>query len=771
MIYENELLGENLMEEFFKKYGIDQQLPGMSEYYGRAKAEYERCGDSIMDFERYPAFKELKEEVRRIRDELLCDPDNVVYAYLLNSAIKARDMEAIAALSHPKKNEESELYDTLPLFSLLYELPRVVSAHRLRRVPTDVTEATIGMFENQVGDYISLYGRIGISAYVSWMLKFISCKMIRVGRFNVEICKYNCPFDAFSDGNELRIMPNGEKFHKSGQVFGSADCEDEEGSFFGSIIETEESYRGLTVSSGLVKKREECLDRSRWKRVLTRGDTVVSVHIPTGGAMPPETVEADLRRAEEIITSCFTDFNFFYCSSWLLDPGLKAITGKAGNVTDFGDRFLRFPMKSSGKDVFEYVFGTLSETDPDMLVPKSSFAKAIKEHLRSGGRVYGASGIMPKFRRPDEALIPMPLHLVIDDLGWFCGEDDRKNGGPSRSGMPRRHVAEDYAAINKLGEALDMRISCAFVIGEWDPDNRLLEIPHLSKYGDKWDNAAYLDREEMERIVAVINSSPYLDLNVHGLLHGYYMDGVDNVDISDYYYLIDKELYMTSESEIKLRIGKFRELLDHYGIKKSTESFVPPCFAYRWNELSRVLSTLGIKYISTIFNSMRCDGEKPISVGMENGIVTFDRNNNLIPWNECNSCFEDLPTAEGIFGAHWPNFLHPDSERNGEVVERAVRYFRRCAERYGIVLSKGIEFAARQSLYHTYAKVELDGGRMSIDVRSLSGTPAEGKPFIISSKAFPVRVEGARIRPYEKKTDFTSYELTPEGDTVIIYFE
>ena len=759
------------MKEFFKKYAIDPQLPKMSEYYERAKAEYERCGDSIMDFESYPAFSELKEDIRRIREELLLDTDNVVYAYLLNSAIKARDSAAISALSCPKKNEESELYDTLPLFSLLYELSGMVALHRKRGVPRDVTEATIGMFENQVGDYISLYGRIGISAYVSWMIGFISCKMIRVGRFNLEICKYDRPFDVFSDGNELRIMPNGVTLHRSGQILGSVDCEDEEGAFFGGVTEDRDAYRGLSVSSGLVKNAEEVLDRSKWKRVLTKGDTVVSVHIPTGGAMPPETVEADLRRAEEIITKCFTDFSFFYCSSWLLDPGLEAITGKASNVTRFADRFLRFPMKSSGKDVYEYVFDTLSETDPDKLVPKSSFAKAIKEHLKSGGRVYGASGIMPKFSRQEKALIPMPLHLVIDDLGWFLGEDDRKNGGPSRSGMPRRHVAKDYAAINKLGEALDMRISCAFVIGEWDPDNRFLEIPHLSKYGDKWNNAAYLDREEMDRVLAVINSSPYIDLNIHGLLHGYYMDGVDDYDTSDYYYRINKELYMTNESEIKLRIGKFRELLDYYGIKKSTESFVPPSFAYRWGELSKVLSALGIKYISTIFSTMRCDGEKPACVGVENGIVTLDRNNNLIPWNECDCCFEDLPTAKGIFGAHWTNFLHPDPERNGEVVERAVGYFRRCAERYGIVLSRGIEFAAIQSLYHTYAKVSYEDGRMSIDLRSLSATPAKGKPFIISSTVAPLKVEGAKVRPYEQKTDFSSYELTPEGDTVRIYFE
>ena len=49
-----------------------------------------------------------------------------------------------------------------------------------------------------------------------------------------------------------------------------------------------------------------------------------------------------------------------------------------------------------------------------------------------------------------EYIIPNALQIVIDDLGWFNGKDDRKNGGPSRTAMPRNHVAEDYLTVNEL---------------------------------------------------------------------------------------------------------------------------------------------------------------------------------------------------------------------------------------------------------------------------------------------------------------------------------
>ena len=136
--------------------------------------------------------------------------------------------------------------------------------------------------------------------------------------------------------------------------------------------------------------------------------------------------------------------------------------------------------------------------------------------------------------------IPRPLHIAIDDLGWFCGDDDRTNGGPSRTGMPRRHCYKDYEAINELGKQLGMKISCAFVIGEWDPDNRLKSVKFLSKYGENWDNASHLDRQEMQKCIDSIKNSEYIDLTLHGLLHGYYADGTDNTDVSDFYYKVNK---------------------------------------------------------------------------------------------------------------------------------------------------------------------------------------------------------------------------------------
>ena len=86
----------------------------------------------------------------------------------------------------------------------------------------------------------------------------------------------------------------------------------------------------------------------------------------------------------------------------------------------------------------------------------------------------------------DKVVLPVALQIVTDDIGWFYGRDTRCSEGPSRTGLPRRHVAEDYAAIDAVGKAIGMKINCPMVIGEWDKKNRLRGMPHATNDEKGW---------------------------------------------------------------------------------------------------------------------------------------------------------------------------------------------------------------------------------------------------------------------------------------------
>ncbi len=381
------------MENFLKKYDIEARLEKFAEYYDRAKLQYEQNKNDIMNFEKYSIFTYMKDDVARIRDEVVKDSDNIIYCYFLYEAMKAKDMPAINALCSPNKKLEDEKYDFLPMFSLLHCVPKMVEDLREKGVPEDVIDATLNMFENQTQDYVDLFHRYGISCYVTWMLKFIRCEIIRVGRFNFEICKYNKDFDVFENNGKLAVLPNGVTFHRSGQVLGSIDCEDTDGSFFADIIETDTYYEGYLIENGLAKNVKRRLEKSEWKKVLTKGDRIINYHIPTGGKLDSESCENDTERGRDIVNQCFGGFKAFFCLTWLIDPQIKSIIGKETNLTKFADRFEKFPLKSNGHDVFEYVFVCSPDTPLEELPEKSSFASAIKKHLLSGGHIYGAMGV------------------------------------------------------------------------------------------------------------------------------------------------------------------------------------------------------------------------------------------------------------------------------------------------------------------------------------------------------------------------------------------
>ena len=365
--------------------------------------------------------------------------------------------------------------------------------------------------------------------------------------------------------------------------------------------------------------------------------------------------------------------------------------------------------------------------------------------------------------------IPAPLQICLDDVGWFNGEDDRPNGGSARTAMPRRHCAADYAAIEALGSRLGMRINCGFVLGEWDPDNRLRTVPHLSRFGGNWDNAAYLDHAEAWRCADVIRRSKHIDIAVHGLLHNHYRDGFPYSN-TDYYYRDGGVLTLADEDEIRARLEGFFSLLRHYRIDRPVNSFIPPNFVYGWGgRLARILEEFGIRYISTPFRDddmeMPAGVPKPHRIGLDGDTVLLDRNFSVISWKETASDPRTLPHAQGIFGAHWPNLLHPDPARHEEVVSLWEAYFRSCAARFGTVLSRDMEFCAAQTFAHLLARQTWADNTLTIDLSPLADIPRGGwkKPFVISTRSPLSRCSGGAVVRVEKMGDFTNYEIVPQS--------
>ncbi len=377
-------------------------------------------------------------------------------------------------------------------------------------------------------------------------------------------------------------------------------------------------------------------------------------------------------------------------------------------------------------------------------------------------------------------IIPHALQIVIDDFGWINGYDDRAAGGPSRTGIPRKHCAEDYIAVNSLGKALNMKINCAFVLGEWDPDNRLKRIPYFSKYGDGWDNEKYLDKAEMKRIVDTLNASDYIDVSIHGLMHGSHMPGIDNNDSSDFFYQKNRVKYVFGENEVRQKLDAFFGILDYYGVNKTVNSYIPSAALYVPYTLSKIMAEYGIRYIVQPFKSTDFNKADEHLATIDNGIIITDRYNfisadgftrtmDIRPWDEVASDFMALPKATCIVGTHWPNYLHMDPHRSLELTERTAKYFKSCADVFGTILSRDIGHHATQELYKRFARTEEKEGVLTIDISEVPKPIGNLGKFYISAKKPIKGCKGGEIKLYETKETHMTYEIIPTADVITIF--
>ena len=195
--------------------------------------------------------------------------------------------------------------------------------------------------------------------------------------------------------------------------------------------------------------------------------------------------------------------------------------------------------------------------------------------------------------------IPVAMQIRVDDVGWHNGSDDRFMNRPSRTGMPRKHHVLDYPVLNEIGKALDMKICASLVIGEWDKDNILRGEPHVTYDVDGWDRASEIDMKYATKAFEQLESSEYITYTMHGILHGYYDDGVlitekqynpFEYDAERGIYIDGKHTWMFS-SEFERHIELFFKIYDSWGFKKKVKAFACPCGCWGkpgWGQLHGV---------------------------------------------------------------------------------------------------------------------------------------------------------------------------------------
>lgn len=386
--------------------------------------------------------------------------------------------------------------------------------------------------------------------------------------------------------------------------------------------------------------------------------------------------------------------------------------------------------------------------------------------------------------------IPVAIQFCFDDVGWYNGRDLRSISKASRSGIPRNHAIEDYKMLHEIGKALGQKILTPLCLADWDKDNLLrghVGITH-DPYG--WDQASVIDYEHCEQARDILDKSEYIELCIHGLLHGVYDEDGKLIHEKEYFKTVNvdgvNKLVLNSVEDFNNRIRLFFEIYNGWGFTKKIRSFVSPCGFGGSDDamlidLAKRLEKLGVRYWAN--GGFRFEG--PLATYADIAVMKKGGSYNgkygpMPPWEGYDIdpdlfmpfVHEDNFGGTNMVGMHWTNLLRLNPKRNFDNLPLWNDYFNRERETFGTMISKDIAFSTTQQFYNLYSEIDIDGGKCIVDVSEACAkktSPCKDEFYISFTKdVSPSFCLGGEISLYEEHREFNTYKVVHSNTRVEI---
>ncbi|MCK5804036.1 MAG: DUF5596 domain-containing protein, partial [Lentisphaeria bacterium] len=170
------------------------------------------------------------------------------------------------------------------IYPFLAGIPTMRRIYRERGIPEDVLRETLNDMELWLREHRTRHGRWGFSEH-KWMIQHFSANLFMLERLQFQPGAYRYDFRTYRHVRTRRVCvlaPEGLGFGEDGLCPLPGDVPDWTACF----RETADAIEGNPVSpAGRALRDPVRLPRSEWELVLQRGDKVINIHIPAGGAM------------------------------------------------------------------------------------------------------------------------------------------------------------------------------------------------------------------------------------------------------------------------------------------------------------------------------------------------------------------------------------------------------------------------------------------------------------------------------------------------------
>lgn len=397
------------LETLMAEVGCTKYPERWNEIFDAAMQEYDEQGCYLTKIEfydeldtKYGCFSKYGDvykaaAVRTAEDEVLGRFLTLLAMALQDNEHRKEDLKEFSRPVTPE-GKDKLAYEMVTGLALCSQLESGAEIMRKRNFPEDTIKAVLKLAVDGVSTSERKNNGAPGFELLGWAQHYINGKLLLIERLEIEfLSKFSGRAIVFKNKNgKIIALAEDLELHRDGFALGSAHFEDEDGSWTAYVEETEHAWIGHPFQeNGYVSKEKIELPKNEWEKVLENGDPVIRLHIPPTGKMTPELIDKTLTATKAFAAKHYPEFAYkaFACHSWLVDPQLDEILNADSNIVKFRQRFHSLTSKSSGKDVFNFIFNK-----PDMnfdikdLPEDSSLQRALKNHYLSGKAIYALEG-------------------------------------------------------------------------------------------------------------------------------------------------------------------------------------------------------------------------------------------------------------------------------------------------------------------------------------------------------------------------------------------
>ena len=275
----------------------------------------------------------------------------------------------------------------------LAAIPRIRAIHQKKEIPETISIDTCGRhYPETVGRYRDHHdGLFGIKpGALYWLRNYIRGDLYRLGRLEYMLKPFGGRLRAFRHQHTravIALAADGSAFDEEGL----ATQPDTSDAWRTKLIEQNGTISGYPIAPhGYARPQQITLSLDEWQPALSPGDTILDVHIPSGGHMTLASCRESMQQALNFFPRYFPTAHCagFARGSWILNPQIAQIYRPDSNIVLWQRELYLYPIPSGDLSGLVFVFGK-DEIDLKTAPRDTSLRRALLDHMAVGGRLIG----------------------------------------------------------------------------------------------------------------------------------------------------------------------------------------------------------------------------------------------------------------------------------------------------------------------------------------------------------------------------------------------